>query len=61
MFEMETERIHVSHWIATLRRKDTSTLHRIPVDGVDLVEAAISAKMQAEQRFSDAIKVEVLE
>jgi hypothetical protein len=58
---METDHVHVFHWIATLRRKDTTVLHRIPVDGVDLVEAAIAAKMQADQRFSDAIKVEVLE
>ena len=58
---METDRVYVFHWIATLRRKDTSALHRIPVDGVDLVAAAVAAKMQADQRFSDVIKVEVLE
>lgn len=58
---METEHIPSRHWIATLRRKDTGKDHRIPIDGVDLVEAAIASKMQADQRFSELIKIEVLE
>ena len=59
---METEHIPVRHWIATLRRKDGGkTEFRIPIDGIDIVEASVSAKMQAEKRFSEPVKVEVLE
>lgn len=58
---MEIEHVPVFHWIATLRRKDTLALHRIPVDGESLVVAAMISEMQAKDRFSDLIKIEVLE
>lgn len=59
---METDHVPLRHWIATLRRKDGGAHeHRIPVDGIDLVDAAVSAKIQADQRFSELIKIEVLE
>lgn len=58
---MKTDHIHLRNWIATLRRKDTLTEHRIPVEAIDCATAAISASIDANQRFSELIKIEVLE
>lgn len=58
---METEHIPCRQWIATIRRKDTLTEHRFSVDGESLVIASMIAEMQSKDRFSDLVKVEVLE
>lgn len=59
---METEHIPVRNWIARLRHSDGSEKEiRIPVKGVDIIEASKDASEEATCRFAWVAGVEVLE
>lgn len=58
---METDYPHELDWTATLRRRDTNKDYRVNVSGVDILSAAASAKIKADDRFSIVVCLEVLE